>query len=102
MTQFVEMPDSTQFFVFSRTVDRPSFTRHSQDVRLAVAMGCSIEHAAEIGYAEAFSVKGARMTPIGINCRVCPRANCDQRAHQTLMLSQTVDERRRGATRYES
>jgi predicted transcriptional regulator/DNA-binding XRE family transcriptional regulator len=100
--QFVEMPDASQFFVFSRTVDRPSFTRHAQDVRLAVALGCSIEHAGEIGYAEDFRVTGARMTPIGINCRICPRANCDQRAHNAVIRSRPVDERRRGTTRYES
>ncbi|TCP41498.1 helix-turn-helix domain-containing protein [Rhodovulum marinum] len=98
--QFVEMPDASQFFVFSRTVDRPTFTRHAQDLRLAVAMGCAIEHAGEIGYSEGLT--GARVTPIGINCRVCPRSNCDQRAHQAAILATPVDERRRGATRYES
>jgi len=98
--QFVEMPDASQFFVFSRTVDRPTFTRHAQDVRLAVAMGCAIEHAGEIGYAE--DLTGSRATPIGINCRICPRANCDQRAHRAVILSRPLDERRRGATRYES
>ena len=99
--QFVEMPDNTQYFVFSRTVDRPTWIRHAQDNRLAVAMGCMIEHAGAIGYAEAFSVAGARMVPIGINCRVCPRASCDQRAHQATILTQTVHERRRGATRFD-
>ena len=99
--QFVEMPDASQYFVFARTVDRPSFARHAQDNRLAVAMGCTIEHAADIGYAEQFTVTGARMTPIGINCRICPRANCDQRAHHAAILSQPVDERRRGTTRYD-
>jgi predicted transcriptional regulator len=100
--QFVEMPDASQYFVFSRTVDRPTFARHAQDNRLAVAMGCSVDHAARIGYAEEFIVSGARMTQIGINCRVCPRANCDQRAHHAAIFSQPVDERRRGATRYEA
>lgn len=100
--QFVEMPDRSQYFVFARTVDRPTWARHAQDNRLAVAMGCAIEHAAEIGYAEAFSVPGARMTPVGINCRICPRAGCDQRAHQAVVLSQPVDEKRRGATRFEA
>ena len=99
--QFVEMPDRSQFFVFARTVDRPTWMRHAQDNRLAVAMGCAIEHAAEIGYAEAFSVTGARMTPVGINCRICPRSGCDQRAYQAVVLSQPVDEKRRGATRFE-
>lgn len=100
VTQFVEMPDGSQYFVFSRTVDRPIFERHAQDNRLAVAMGCAIEHAREIGYAEVFSVPGARMTPIGINCRTCPRAACDQRAHQAVILVDPVDERRRGMTRF--
>ena len=102
MPQFVEMPDKSQFFVFSRTVDRPTWARHAQDNRLAVAMGCAIEHASEIGYAEVFSVAGARMTPIGINCRICPRADCDQRAHQAVVLSRPVDEKRRGVTRFEA
>jgi XRE family transcriptional regulator, fatty acid utilization regulator len=100
--QFVEMPDQSQYFVFSRTVDRPIFERFAQDNRLAVAMGCAIDHVAGIGYAEAFAVAGARMTPIGINCRICPRANCDQRAYQAAVLAQPIDERRRGATRFES
>lgn len=99
--QFVEMPDKSQYFVFSRTVDRPTWIRHAQDNRLAVAMGCTVEHAGEIGYAEGFSVPAARMVQIGINCRICPRANCDQRAHQAVVLTQPVDERRRGATRFD-
>lgn len=102
VTQCVEMPDGSQFFVFSRTVDRPKFTRHNQDVRLAIALGCTIEHASKIGYAEHLSHPVTEPTPIGINCRVCPRANCDQRAHHALVMPQPVDARRRGATRYES
>jgi XRE family transcriptional regulator, fatty acid utilization regulator len=102
VTQFVEMPDGSQYFVFSRTVDRPRFQRHQQDNRLAVAMGCAIEHVQAIGYAEQFQLGGARMTPIGINCRICPRANCDQRASAALVLSLPIDERRRGTTRFES
>ena len=101
MPQFVEMPDRSQFFVFSRTVDRPTWERHAQDNRLAVAMGCGTAFAPEIGYAESFSMSDARMTQIGINCRICPRASCDQRAHQAAILTQPVDELRRGVTRYD-
>ena len=99
-TQFVEMPDTSRFFVFSRTVDRPVVTRHDQDLRLAVAMGCAIEHASAIGYAEGLAITDERITPIGINCRICPRANCDQRAHNAMILTEPVDIHRRGATRY--
>ena len=102
VTQFVEMPDRSQFFVFSRTVDRPRITRHAADVRLAVALGCSVDQADRIGSAEAFTVGSMTPTPIGINCRVCPRANCDQRAHHAMVMSQPIDTRRRGANRYDS
>jgi predicted transcriptional regulator/transcriptional regulator with XRE-family HTH domain len=99
LTQLVEMPDTSRFVVFSRTVDRPSFSRDQQDVRLAVAMGCAVEHAAAIGYAEGLRIE-ARPTEIGINCRVCPRVDCDQRAHHAIVLSEPIDANRRGATRY--
>jgi len=102
VSQLVEMPDKSQFFVFARTVDRPSFTRHQQDVRLAVAMGCAVEHAGGIGYADDLRLTGAHVTEIGINCRVCPRIACDQRAQPALVLSRPVDANRRGATRYDS
>lgn len=101
LPQFVEMPDSSGYFVFSRTVDRPTWARHAQDNRLAVAMGCGVQYASEIGYAESFSMSDARMTQIGINCRICPRSNCDQRAHQAVILTQPVDALRRGVTRYD-
>jgi len=100
--QFVEMPDGSQFFVIARTVDRPSWARHAQDNRLAVAMGCAVEHVPAIGYAEGFSMGSARMVPIGINCRICPRSQCEQRAHHAAILTDPVDERRRGVTRYDS
>ncbi len=102
VTQYVEMPDQSRFFVFSRTVERPRFTRHASDGRLAVAIGCSVEFAERIGYAEHLSIPGAQPMQIGINCRVCPRSNCDQRAHHAMVMSRPVDARRRGATRYES
>lgn len=102
VSQLVEMPDASQFLVFSRTVDRPSVTRHSQDVRLAVAMGCSVEHAGAIGYAEGLSLSQARPTEIGINCRMCPRSRCDHRAQHPLLATRPLDANRRGATRYDS
>lgn len=102
VSQLVEMPDASQYFVFARTVDRPTFERHGQDNRLAVAMGCTIDHAPEIGYSEGIALQGAAATPIGINCRICARTGCEQRAHQTALLKTPVNEARRGATRYDS
>ncbi|MDP7150600.1 MAG: short-chain fatty acyl-CoA regulator family protein [Paracoccaceae bacterium] len=98
--QLVEMPDDGRFFVFARTVNRPRFTRHSVDKRLAIAMGCSFENLDAVGYAEETISGTPQFTEVGINCRICPRANCDQRAHNAILLNAPVDVRRRGATRY--
>ena len=98
--QLVEMPDGGRFFVFARTVERPRVSRHSQDKRLAIGMGCSIEHIDAIGYAEDLRPGKPKLVEVGINCRICPRANCDQRAHNAMILNEPVDIRRRGATRY--
>ena len=101
--QFVEMPDGSRYFTINRTVDRPVLGRHSQDNRLAVTLGCSIEHASKIVYARPFQIGDPDLiTPIGINCRLCPRQHCAQRAHQPVHLELPIDEHRRGETRFES
>lgn len=101
--QFVEMPDGSRYFTVNRTVDRPALGRHSQDNRLAVTLGCSIEHAAKIVYARPFQIGDPDLiTPIGINCRLCPRQHCSQRAHQPVHLELPIDEHRRGETSFES
>ncbi len=101
--QFVELPEGGQYFTLSRTSDRPVFDRRTQDRRLVVAIGCEIAHAGRIGYARPFNMaEPALFAPIGINCHVCPRQACSQRAHQPVHMSLPLDTRRRGQTRYES
>ena len=97
------MPDGDRFFTISRTTDRPVFSQDTQDQRLALALGCSIEHADQIGYANQFNFKVDKMfSQIGINCHLCPRQACSQRAHQPLVIDLPIDTNRRGNTRYES
>jgi predicted transcriptional regulator len=51
----------------------------------------------------AYNVDDERMfSQIGINCHVCPRQACSQRAHQPLFMDLPLDTNRRGKTRYES
>jgi XRE family transcriptional regulator, fatty acid utilization regulator len=101
--QFVELPDGDRYFTISRTVDRPAFNFETQDQRLAVALGCELKYAKKLGYAASFNVDDERMfSRIGINCHVCPRQACSQRAHQPLFMDLPLDTNRRGNTRYES
>jgi predicted transcriptional regulator/transcriptional regulator with XRE-family HTH domain len=101
--QFVELPDAGQFFTISRTTDRPVVSRHTQDRRLVVTLGCERSHVTRIGYAAPFNLEDSEITAkIGINCHICPRHSCSQRAHQPLHVNLPVDANRRGSTRYES
>ncbi|AXS41907.1 short-chain fatty acyl-CoA regulator family protein [Breoghania sp. L-A4] len=103
LPQFVEMPDGSRYFTINRTVDRPTLGHRSQDNRLAVTLGCAIEFAPRLVYGAQFQFDDPDLfTPIGINCRLCPRHNCSQRAHQPMHLELPIDERRRGQTRFES
>ena len=101
--QFVELPDGDRYFTINRTVDRPMVNFETQDHRLAISLGCELQYAKKLGYAAAFNVDDDHMfSRIGINCHVCPRQACSQRAHQPLFVDLPLDTNRRGKTRYES
>lgn len=103
LPQFVEMPDGARFFTISRTVHRPVFNWETQDRRLTLALGCELGHADRIGYASKYNLDDPSLfSPIGINCHLCPRQACSQRAHQPLFIDLPIDANRRGTTRYES
>lgn len=103
LPQFVELPDGNRYFTISRTSERPVYNFRTQDHNVALALGCELKHAAKIGYACAFNMKDENVfTPIGINCHLCPRQACTQRAHQPLFMDLPIDMARRGSTRYES
>jgi len=103
LPQFVEMPDHSKFFTISRTVHRPVFSSETQDRRLTLALGCEIAHVDRIGYASVFNLEDPELfAQIGINCHLCPRQACSQRAHQPLFVDLPIDANRRGSTRYES
>jgi predicted transcriptional regulator/DNA-binding XRE family transcriptional regulator len=103
LPQFVELPDGERFFTISRTADRPAVNLETQDHRLSVALGCELQHARRLRYAASFNFNDQRIfSKIGINCHLCPRQACSQRAHQPVFMELPLDTARRGNTRYES
>lgn len=103
LPQFVELPDGSRYFTISRTADRPAINLETQDHRLSVALGCELQYAKKLRYAAAYNIDDERMfSRIGINCHLCPRQACTQRAHQPVFMDLPLDTARRGSTRYES
>jgi predicted transcriptional regulator/transcriptional regulator with XRE-family HTH domain len=103
LPQFVELPDGERYFTISRTTDRPVLSHHTQDQRLALTLGCELKYAERITYISTYNLDDEQLfSPIGINCHLCPRKACPQRAHQPLFMELPIDTNRRGNTRYES
>lgn len=103
ITQIVEMPDNSRYMTVNRTVDRPSIRYSTEDKRLAVSLGCPIEYAHETVYGLNIDPNAAKTaTEIGINCRLCPRKQCEMRAHDPFYSDLKLNENRRGITHFES
>lgn len=103
LIQTVEMPDHSRYLTVNRTVDRPSIRYSTEDKRLAVCLGCPVEYAPDLVYGKATDPNMVQMvTEVGVNCRLCPRKNCEQRAHDPFHITLEVDEDRRGVTHFES
>lgn len=103
LIQTVEMPDHSRYLTVNRTVDRPSIRYSTEDKRLAVCLGCPVEYAPDLVYGKATDPNMVQLvTEIGVNCRLCPRKNCEQRAHDPFHTTLEIDEDRRGVTHFES
>lgn len=94
--QMIQMPDGAGYFSIARTVDRigGGFTMARQ--QLAIGLGCELTHARRLVYADGYDIDSRdAATPIGINCRLCERPDCSQRAFPPINRRLTVDENRR-------
>lgn len=94
-TQLAQMPDGATYFTLARTVVKASGGHLSPPQLFAIALGCEVTHAQQIVYADGADLKAAA-TPIGVNCRLCPRLDCPQRAFPPLHHRLIVDENLRG------
>jgi XRE family transcriptional regulator, fatty acid utilization regulator len=78
VTQWLELPDGQRFFSIARTVTAGGGAFGAQRVERAIALGCAAEHAGKLVYTR--DQPDAAVTPIGVTCRLCHRANCAARS----------------------
>ena len=103
LTQQVEMPNGDRFLTINRTVERPSGQFNHDDRRQAVCVGCDMRFAEQLVYGIASGLQtNHQLTEIGVNCRLCPRPACDQRAHESAVQELPVDADRRGQNRFDN
>ncbi|MFM2042495.1 MAG: hypothetical protein RLY86_1071 [Pseudomonadota bacterium] len=100
-TQLSQMPDGTVYFSLARRVIKPGGGWKNPPRQFAIALGTDIAHAGQLVYADGIDLhNAAAATPIGVNCRICPRQDCTHRAFPPLNHRLEVDENIRGVSSY--
>ncbi len=100
LRQLAETPDGVRYLCLSRDVSKPGGAFLAPVKRFAIGLGCEVQHAPALVYADGLDLKG-RFEPIGISCRICERADCHQRSVPPLERRLRVDPDRRGLLPYE-
>ena len=96
ISQMIQMPDETTYFSVARMVSRSDGTFNAPAQKLAIGLGCDIAYAPRLIYAQQYNLENPQPTPIGVNCYLCERPHCRQRAHAPLNKTLKFDERARG------
>ncbi|HVG47965.1 MAG TPA: DUF2083 domain-containing protein, partial [Rubellimicrobium sp.] len=94
LTQLIEMPDGKRWFSLARMVRRLATPWGEPEAAFAVGLGCEERWATHLVYAR--GLKEMRPTGIGVNCRLCERANCPSRAAPPLVGGLELSESTRG------
>ena len=95
--QLSQMPDGNEFFCIARTIRRGEGGFKAAHTVHAIGMGVALEHADQLVYSEGVDLAHpARIVPIGVTCRLCPRELCEQRAFPQTGTPLKVDPNVRG------
>jgi hypothetical protein len=97
-TQVSEFPDGTRYFCISSTVRRVSQGYTQRHALHAIGLGCSVEHARRLVYADGVDLD--HVVPVGVTCRLCERDDCSERAFPAHHAPLVVDENVRRASFY--
>lgn len=99
--QLAETPDGARYLCLAQDVTKPGGGFRAPVRRYAIGLGCEIAHAGALVYADDLDLgSDEAYQPIGVSCRICPRAECVQRSVPPLEKALRVDHARRGATPY--
>lgn len=101
VTQIVELPDGAKWFSVARTVRRAATPWGEPESQFVIGLGCELKYASRLVYSRGIDLKADVATPIGVNCRLCERDNCAQRAAPPMMRQLRIDETVRGISPFQ-
>lgn len=95
LVQVGDMPDGVRYLCLARGTSKPATRYGQRERRFALGIGCEISYAGELVYADGLDLKAAAVAPLGVNCRICPRSSCPERAFPPLDREIVLDPDRR-------
>ena len=101
LVQFARMPDRTTYIGIARTVTKRGGAYLRPSRQFAVGLGCEASYANEVVYSAGIDIHNEEAAvPIGVNCRICERMDCQQRAFPPIGSQLSVDEHHRSFVPY--
>ncbi len=101
LVQFARMPDNATYVCIARTVTKRGGAYRRPSRQFAVGLGCEASHAGELVYAAGIDLAETDAAqPIGVNCRICERMDCQQRAFPPIGSKLSVDAHHRSFVPY--
>lgn len=94
--QVSRMPDGMTYFCVARTVRKGAGGFRAPQIVHAIGLGCDLAYADRLVYADGMDLASTEVVPIGVTCRLCDRARCEQRAFPSLGAELRLDENVRG------
>jgi XRE family transcriptional regulator, fatty acid utilization regulator len=102
LRQLAETPDGVRYLSVARDASKTGGSFHAPVRRYAIALGCEVQHAGELVYADDLDVDNPQaFSPIGISCRICERPDCHQRSVPPLEGRLTITPDARGVLPYQ-
>ncbi len=99
--QISQMPDGETYFCIARSLAKGGHRHNAQQRHLSIGLGCHISQAKRLIYSDGIDLaNSARIVPIGVGCRICPRMECEQRAHPPANHRFKIDEHQRPESLY--
>ncbi len=92
LTQVIELTDGSRWFSIARTVRRATTPYGAIEPHFVIGLGCEMKYANRLVYAKRLDLNAVEATPIGVNCRLCERPACPQRAAPPVLRPLHVDE----------
>lgn len=99
--QISRMPDGDTFFCIARSFEKGDYRHNAPRRYFSIGLGCEISHAKKMIYADGVDLSNTgQIVPIGVGCRICPRMECEQRAHPPANHRFQLNDMERGESIY--